>query len=94
MSVSAPAHQRLSVRGRPFPYVLLAVLGALPLVGLLVAIAVSINSSASVGATAEFSGAVRPLVARGDVRNPGTHVIMSLPRSTLLAGSTPGPGHK
>lgn len=49
MSVSAPAHQRASVRRRPLSHILLAMLGALALVGVLVAIAVSINSSASAG---------------------------------------------
>jgi hypothetical protein len=93
MSVSAPAHQSASVRRRPLPYILLAMLGALALVGLLLAVAVSMNSSGSVGATTQSSGSVPSVVARGDFRDPGTHVIMSLPRSTF-AESTPGPGHK
>jgi hypothetical protein len=93
MSVSAPAHQRASVRRRPLPYILLAMLAALALVGLLVAIAVSINSSASVGTTAQSSGSVPSVVARRNLRDRGTHVMMSLPRSTV-AESTPGPGHK
>ncbi len=93
MSVSAPAHHRASVQRRPLPYILLATLGALALVGLLVAIAVSIDSSASVRATAHSFGSVPSVVARRDHRDLGTHVIMSLPRSTF-AESTPGPGHK
>jgi hypothetical protein len=43
MSVSASAHPHVSGRRRPFPYILLAALGALALFAALVAIAVSNN---------------------------------------------------
>jgi hypothetical protein len=77
MSVSAAP---LPVRRRPFPYILLAMLGALALIAALVALAVSNSSSSSIGATAKSAG-VRP-----------QPVLTPVDPTSLR--STPGPGHK
>jgi hypothetical protein len=99
MSVSASA-QGVLVRRRPFPYILLALLGALALFAALVAIAVSSSSSTTVGTTARPAAlrAVPGSVTGGRFRDPSTHALVTQPVSTPVGStsirSTPGPGHK
>ena len=100
MSVSASAHQGVLVRRRPFPYIVLALLGALALFAVLVAIAVSSSSSTTVGTTARPAavGAVPGSVTGGRFRDPSIHALLAQPVSTPVEStsirSTPGPGHK
>jgi hypothetical protein len=72
MSVSATRRQSVSVRRRPFPYIVLATLGALALFAVLVAIAVSNGNSASVGKTSLHAPRALPAVtAVGSTPGPG-----------------------